>query len=251
MAFTPPAPHRNVLSEFKLRLLGEIQSGAKRRPTLGVSVHKNQPRIQVRTEVAGDRDNGLIAANMDTHTFFAFIDILTRVAANPAVEPENRYSIRNMGFTFFGGKRSEKPEQLSTTIIGRDKDTQEVYLAVISSRKERPCIKFYFRPSEWHDLRDGSGQPLDPATISNIYANSYVSWLSELVPAVLATEYVAPEPRPENGGGNGGGNWNNNRNNNGGGGNRGGNNNWGGNSTGNPAPSEPAGGGVFDDDIPF
>lgn len=248
MSFTPPAPHRNVLSEFKLRLLGEIQSGAKRRPTLGVSVHKNQPRIQVRTEVPNDSDNGLIAANMDTHTFFAFMDILKKVTENPAVEPENRFSIRNQGHTFFGGKRSEKPELLSTTIIGRDKDTQEVYLAVISSRKERPCIKFYFRPSEWHDLRDGQGQPLDPATISNIYASSYLGWLNELVPAVLFAEYVAPEPR-DNGQGGGGNNWGN-RNNNNGGNNRGGNNNWGGSSHSNSSAAEPSSGN-FEDDIPF
>ena len=185
---------------------------------------------------------------MDTHTFFAFMDILKKVAENPAVEPENRFSIRNQGHTFFGGKRSEKPELLSTTIIGRDKDTQEVYLAVISSRKERPCIKFYFRPSEWHDLRDGQGQPLDPATISNIYASSYVGWLNELVPAVLFAEYVAPEPR-DNGQGGGGNNWGN-RNNNNGGGNRGGNNNWGGSSHSNSSAAEPSSGN-FEDDIPF
>lgn len=245
MSFTPPAPHRNALSEFKLRLLGEKQPEAKRRPTLGFSVHKNQPRIQVRTEVAGDRDNGLIAANMDTPTFFAVIEMIKEVATNPAVEPDNRFSIRNIGHTFFGGKRSAEPELISTTIIARDKDTREVYLAVISANKSRPCIKFYFRPSEWHDLRDGTGQPADLAVMSNLYAKAYANWLEELIPAILVTEYVAPEPRPDGNGG--GGNWNNNRGNQGGG--NGGGNSWGNRGGGNSAPSTPPA--DFNDDIPF
>lgn len=234
-----------ALDESKLKLSGPQQDGGRGRPTLAVGLHKNQPRLDVYTNDPNDKiDNGRIRAAMDTPTFFGLLELL-----NLAIEADGKFmrAVQNRGYSFRGGKRSESPETLSTTIVGKEDDGR-IYIEVVAER--RPRIKFYFLPSNWHHLMDQSGNKLSEAEVTVIYAKAWLKIMQQLIPHLLVTEYVEPEPRDNNGGnrgGNrgGGGNWNNRNNDRGGNGGGRGGDDWAGNTSGG---GNSAGG---DDDFPF
>jgi len=225
--FRPPPRKKNALDEGKLKIIGEPQNGSKRRPTLGWSIVKNHPRIDVWTNIDGDKNNGNIRAAMDSPTFFVLLTFLKQAIE---AEPGFKQAVENMGYTWFQNKRSEETKVLSTTHIGKDKNGI-VYISVVAH--DRPKIKFDFRSGIYHKLRNADGSDFTKEQDSIAYASAYLGLLSGLVPAVLEGEYVEPPPRDMNGtGGNGGGGWKGNNNNN------------------SQAPKAAASN-DFDDDIPF
>ncbi len=205
--FRKPLP-KTAFNEYKLRLRGPMQEGGKRPPNLSVSVIRNQPRIDVFTEVPNDKDNGKITAAMDSLTFFALLEALEMVIDG---EPDNQLKVPNM-------KGAPQNKFLaSTTLVGKDKDGR-VYISVVA--KERPMIKFVFLPSDYHpNIQRRDGTPLDEAELSIIYARAWRRLMCELTPNVLDSHFEPPEPRQ--GGGNRG-NYGGNRGGNNYGGNRGG-----------------------------
>lgn len=229
----------NALSEYKLRLIGDPVNGAKRPPTLGFSVNKNQPQIDVRTNVEGDKDYGRISAKLDTPTFFAILAAVQQMA-EPGTAPGTKQMFKNKATRFLNGRRSD-PMLDTTVIIGRDNDGV-VFIGVTSWEKERPIIKFPFRPSQMHEMVDGTGAPAPLSKISELFARGWCIAMGALVSEILHAEYVEPPPRDNAGGGRpqGGGQ----------GGNRGGYGGGygGGSGSGTGASS---GGGFQDDDFPM
>lgn len=253
--FKPKPLPKTALNEFKLRLIGPMQAGAKRQPTLGVSVAKNQPRIDVYTNVPNDKNNGNIRAAMDSPTIYALMELIRTIADGPVDTIEK---INNLNHTFFEGKRSEHPKIISQTHVGKDTDGV-VWIAVTA--KDRPMIQFKFLPTTYHTWVHRDGSAWGEAELSVMYAKAYAKLMENLVANVLEAGYVEPEPRPQQGGGGGqggnsyggnrggggGNNYNrgsNDRGGNQGGGNRGGGNNYGSNDSG-------GGGEDFGDDFPM
>lgn len=232
----PPIP-KNALNEWKLRLTGPMQEGARRPPTLSVGVIKNQVRLDVFTNVPNDRDGGKLSAPMDSITFFAFLTKLEDVING---EPANKVEIVN---------RTGKPGStriLSYTVIGKDNEGC-VFISVTA--QDRPRVKFTFLPTEYHSIVHKDGSPYSPAELSMVYARAWHRMMSTLVPAVLNTHYVEPEPRNDSGGGNRygkGGGYNKGGYNKGG--YSGGNNNSSGESSSGGGSSGPT---DFDDDFPM
>jgi hypothetical protein len=187
--FKPTPPPKNALSEYKLTLSCPPAQGATKPGTLKFSVVKNNPRIDVYTNVPNDRNNGNIRAAMDSPTFYALLNLLQKVIDGPA---DQKYSIDNLNYTWFDGKRSEQPKVVSTTHVGRDKEGR-VFIAVTA--KERPYLKFVFLPSNFHAVKNIDGSPMSESELSTIYAQGYVDMLTELVANVLDTNYVEPEQR--------------------------------------------------------
>lgn len=193
--FKPAPPPKTALSEYKLVLSCPPAQGATKPGNLKFSVVKNNPRIDVYTNVPNDRNNGNIRAAMDTPTFYSLLELLQRVIDGPA---DQKYSIDNLNYTWFDNKRSETPKVVSTTHVGRDKEGR-VFIAVTA--KERPYLKFVFLPSNFHAVKNIDGSPMSEAELSTIYASSYVTMLRELTANVLDTNYVEPEPRDNKQGG--------------------------------------------------
>lgn len=234
--FRKPLP-KTAFNEYKLRLRGPIQDGGKRPPNLSVSVIRNQPRIDVFTEVPNDKNNGKITAAMDSLTFFALLEALDMVIDG---EPDNQLKVPNM---------TGAPQNkflASTTLVGKDKDGR-VYISVVA--KERPMIKFVFLPSDYHPgIQRRDGTPLNEAELSVIYARAWRRLMCELTPNVLDSHFDPPEPRQGGGsrGSYGGGN-----NSSYGGGNRGGGNNYGGGQQQQQHGEPPAGPPNDFDDFPM
>lgn len=215
--FTPRT--KNALDEFKLRLSAQKLEGGDRRPTLGVSVISNNPRLDVYTNVPNDKNRGNIRAAMDGVTFFAFLEMFeTALNEGPGYKAyiENKMPPRDRS-------QGNKPELVSRTVFGKDGEGV-MYISVLSADESRPKVKFPFMSSYYHDLCGGDGQRLSKGEVSVIMARGWLRMLKGLVPAVMDTHYREPQKRDGGGGGfrgkggNGGGGYNNNR----GGGNGGG-----------------------------
>lgn len=224
---------KTALDEFKLRLVGEPVNGAKRPPTLGFSIVKNLPQIDVRTNVESDKDYGRISAKLDQPTFFAVMELINKAIEGPN---DSKTVVKNFAHRFINGKRSD-PMLDSQIVVGKDA-SGVVYMGVMSWEKERPIIKFPFRPSQYAKFSNSDGTEMSLADVSVLYGKGYLKMLHGLIPLVLASEYVEPPPRDpqQGGGGYGGGQGGGNRggyNGGQGGGNRGGGEKWGGGGNGN------------------
>jgi len=218
----------NALDEIKLRLSGEPINGSKRRPSLKVATSKNNIHMTVFTNVEGDQDGGKIAAQMDSVAFFMFLNTLDNILKSP--QPIKR-SIPNLNYKFYQGKRSDTPQLISTIILEKESDGS-TYISIVNNRASP--AKFYFMPSDFHNLLNENGQPVTRAEMTKVYGAAWRELIAALAGNVLAANYVAPEPRDNNGGGNwgnkGGGNYGGGYNN--GGGNRNYGNKQGGNQGG-------------------
>ena len=214
--FRRPPRKKNVLDETKLRLSADPVSGSKRRPSLAFSVVKNNPRIDIYTNVEGDKNNGNIRAVMDAPVFFALIGLVEKAIES---EPGQRFVIQNKNYKWFGqGKKSDAPVNLSDTLVGKDAEGR-IFISVIDKEdNSRPKIKFIFSSGYWHDLFHGDGSPFSEAEDSVLCAKAFTEMLKGLVPLVMANEYTPPPPRDQQGGsGYGGGNKGGGNNYNGGG----------------------------------
>lgn len=250
----------NLLSEFKLRLTAEPLDGAierngrRQEPQLTISVYDNQPRFTVYTNVEGDKQNGKIEGNMDSFTFYAVMQAIRDVVADP---DSPGYAIENKGHFFSKENgRSEKPGVKSRTVIGRN-ERGEIFIGVIANN--RPKAQFFFRPSEYHTFINKDGTPTSPAKVSEVYAKSYARLMEQAVMQVLASEYISYDQikarkEANRGGGGGGGGYNRgggqggyNRGN----GNQGGYNRGGGQGGYNKKPEPAAEPASYDDDMPF
>ena len=216
--FTPTPRKKNALDSKKLNLVAPCPTAPGKRSSLIWGVYSNNPRLTVYTgdpEDSSERTGyGKIAANLDTPTFFAFIEMLEAAAKSTE---ECKQKIDNKGFTWFGGKRSEVPVVVNSLIVGKDAEGC-VWVSVVADN--RPIIKFFIGPSEFHVLYHSTGKPFSKAEASSLYAVAYCQLLRNMVGNVLVTEYteeVAKKPFNQTGGNNnqngGGGGYNKPQNN--------------------------------------
>lgn len=208
MAGQPPFTPRkkNALSEYKLRLTAPKENGMTRNPTLSVSVVKNQLHMDVYTNVPQEPNNGRITAKMSSRGYRAVMELVKAFA-------EGRMTKAVVfdcdGHTFYPGKRSDK-KTLNYIQVGINKDGA-IYIAVRADKHKD--IQFAFIDEEYHRFRYADGSEFPMSEASKLYALGWVGLLNDLSSEILNSEYVEPEPRPDNG--NNG--WKNNN---------GGNNNW-------------------------
>lgn len=193
---------KNAMDHTKLRLTAPPPQGGNRRPAMAFSVVNNNPRIDVYTNIETDKDGGKIRAAMDTPVFFSVLELIQQ--AIDSTEPFQR-AIENKNHKFFNGKRSEKPETISKTIVGKDEEGR-VFISVVA--KGVTPVKFIFTHSYYHNYMHRDGSPVSEAEVSVLMAKSYLKMLQGMIPSVLTKHYVEPPPRDNNnnrGGGNRGG----------------------------------------------
>lgn len=211
MADFKPTVKKHAINDKKLQLWAPNASGKS--ASLKFNVVKNNPRIDVYTNDDSDpKSKEALRAAMDQPTFFLFLECLEKASKSKEV---SEYIIVNKGYTFFGGKKGEKPEVLSKTIVGRD-DTGKVYIMI--AMRGRPSIKFYTLPGNWHNLVDTSGNAVDPGIVSSMLAMAWVNLLRTMVSVYLVFNYEEEAPRENNNGGGGQNRWQGGGGGNGGGG---------------------------------
>ena len=195
MADFRPTIEKNALNARKMQL--SAPNAAGKNAGFIMRLHENNWRIQVYTNDPNDPKQGAITAKMDPTSFSMFL-VLVQEALD--AEGEYRYYIDNTGYTFPKGKRSEKPEVLSRTIVGKDADGV-IYVSVVENG--RPNIKFPLLPSSWHVLRNASGDVEEKRNTSRLFAKGWVLLWGTMLQGQIAY-FKEEESKQNNGGGNGG-----------------------------------------------
>ncbi len=158
--------------------LYEKNSSSERGAYLTWGVFDGNPRIIVNTNDPADEkvNYGKIIAPIDAFTAGA-VSIMLKKAAK--AEPGWREKITNRS-TWHNGQKLEQPGRINDIIIGKDGEGT-VYISL--HEDNRPNIRFFFGPSQWHSLVKSDGTPVSRQELSCIYAESY----ADMIYAVLAT----------------------------------------------------------------
>lgn len=198
-----------LLDDRKLRLSAPPISGSKQRPQLSVAVVGGNPRINVYTNLDGDKENGRISAKMDLFAWGQLLEMIEHVCANPDTSRLQMANKRPMeqNEQSPGGKR--EPVHESTTVVGRDKDGK-IYIAVLSADNDRPKVIFHFGAQYYHTIvyRDAPQNFVEDRFVSEIAAKAWVKSMRAAVMQILtdkaAEKGAAKAAKKESEGGGGG-----------------------------------------------
>lgn len=206
-----PQRVKNAMDNAKLRISAPCPtpSGKGKFSLLTWQVVNGNPRIVVNTNDPEDKhDFGRITAKADIIIFGIIIEAIRRMSK---AERGEKIIINCQDYTFFGGKRSEQPEITASVYVGKDAEGY-TYISVLDTiRKERPKIKFQFKPPRFVELMDKNGQPVDVETASSLVATAYADVLSFYANELSIDTWVEPQTSKQNKFGGNKGNYNNNR----------------------------------------
>ena len=179
---------KTALEHRKLNLFAACPGYPDKLATLIWGVFANNPRLTVYTGDPSDNSEknayGRISANLDTPTFYAFIELLQRIAKSTVAITRK---IKNKNFVWENGKRADEATNVSDLLVGKDADGG-IWIGVFS--ENRPEVKFYIGPSDWHHLCNADDTPISKGEASELYALGYCNLLSNMVSNVLVDEYV-------------------------------------------------------------
>lgn len=192
-----PQIEKNALNARKMQL--QAPNAAGKNAGMNIRLHNNNFRIQVYTNDPNDPKQGAITAAMEPYVFSMMLTMIDEAVSAPG---EYRNYIDNMGFKFIGGKRGDKQEVLSRTVIGKDADGI-VYLSIVEGG--RPNVKFPMLPSSWHILRGANGDVEEKATTSRMFAKGFVRIWTQLLQGLIAYFKEEEQKQGGQGGGFGGG----------------------------------------------
>lgn len=186
-----PTRDRHALGDFRAHLVAEVQPTATKAPRLSVYYHKNRVVVEVRTNVPADmngRERGIIRAELDPATFFAFLAGLRRVIERPTGDgrPEH-IKIKRPDFNKSNGG---EPVVDSQIVYGKNQEGV-VFMSLLSYNKERPRIMFPFHPGKWVEFVGQDGTPKSAAEVSEVYALGKLAEWENLVPHYLYDRFVA------------------------------------------------------------
>jgi uncharacterized membrane protein YgcG len=205
--FRGPTREKICLDHNKLRLGTPCPTAEGKWSGLVWGIHKNNPRITVYTGDPADNtsrtNNGAIRAELDAGLLMVVINLLRE--ANKA-EAGWKKCLKNFNYTFFGGKRSDKPVNTSDVWIGKDKEGLTYISVIDATNKERPVIKFNIAPAwTWAKLYHADGQQFSKEEASTIFTEGYANLLEQLYTQLIVKHYVPFEPNKDGGGNNRGG----------------------------------------------
>lgn len=191
--FTPPPRIKNALDNRKLALFAPCPAKPEVKSSLMWMLVANNPRMVVWTNDPNDtgKSNGFgkITANLDMPVFVTYLQMLSDIIEH---DGEIRQSIDCLNYTFFTGKRSEKPELVSTIWVGKDKDGI-IWTSLVA--KNRPKIKFTFGNNDFHHYMNGDGSPMAASVVSQLFAKAYVKVMYGVMEHLLVTNFVEPEKK--------------------------------------------------------
>jgi len=211
--FTPRK--KNALDNYAFNIRVPVPNEKGKFSSLNWEISRNSLGIKIYTGFSSDQGNqgGMLRARLDGISFYAFLELI-KVALEAKEEWKGK--IEYSDYTFFGGKRSDAPQLVSTVYVGRNSEGM-IWISVIdNTKKDRPRIQFPFGCGRNHKLKHADGADYSIAEQSQLVAKAYYNMLSNLGSMVAVREYVEPPKKEFNRGGNnnGGNNYSNNNNNN-------------------------------------
>lgn len=189
---TPATP----LDNFNLKLWGP-NPNAKKSATFSLRMINGNPRIYV--YLNEDNDPKPITAKLGPWHGMMVVKALRACAAS--AEPA-KHEIEVSEYRFFsGGAKSDKPELMSSIIVGRD--SKGVYIALVDKvKQERTRVQFYFGASRFMDYKANiNGVVIEKDAISAMFAESYADLLAAWIPELGIRDYKEAVKKDNNGGG--------------------------------------------------
>lgn len=181
------APKLNPFSVMSNWLYAEVPEGSTKRPNMRFGVFGNVPRITVNTNVKDDLNKGKIEWNTDLPTFMLVVSYIDRLAKNEPNLPQRREFIYQNDYV--AGKNLGKVVPLTRLVVGREKETDRIYIAAISTQTQRPRIKFYFGPSKYHDILNEEGQRVSPREMSELYAIGFADAARLMTTMIIVNDF--------------------------------------------------------------
>lgn len=209
---------KNVLDDTKLKLFTDALPNGEGKPSFCLYVAGNNPRIDVYTNLPGDKDNGNIRAEIDIVIAMEILQIIEDYANGREENPQITWENSGKTWDRANNKPSKDMMVKSKIVVGKDKEGR-IYIAVLSADPDRPKIKFHFGVNMFRKVYVGNNEKASDAMVSRMTALAWVSMQRVLVPTILANTYVyKTKADQQQGNQRGGGNYN--RGNSGGGNNR-------------------------------
>lgn len=182
-----PQPKETLLDEFKLALKARKLDGGDKAPTLRVGLNENNPRIRVKTNLPGDKNNGYIDAAFNSHGFYALLELIREIAD---LKHGGAWGIGLDGHPFIQGQRSKEKLPVGVVMIERSDDGR--ITITVSGGKNRPVIPFDFMLDEYHHYKDSNGNPMPKDMAYRISARAWCSMMERFVAEALALTYAKP-----------------------------------------------------------
>lgn len=161
----------------KFQLFTETPGVPGKRSRLGFSSYRGNPRITVFTNVPNDTGKGVINAPMNPETFLVFLDLLEKVALNPA-ESKHKIDCWTVMRAAEGQEANREKTLLSELYFGRDA-AGLIWISVTAPN--RPRIKFDYRISDFHKIYKGDGTQLTEGESSTLQAMATIRALREVM----------------------------------------------------------------------
>lgn len=196
-----PTRKKTPLDEVGLRLVADTLENGTGRPTLKVYPNgKNSIRFDIWSNLPGDKNDGRITLDVPYIIMYTFMEMI-KYYAEPST-PADRSYVELTGFTFFGGKKSEKPEVLGKMYSGKD-ENGVVFISIQMADSSRPKIMFPLIDQSFSRIITAQG-PMNKATASALYARGYVTALQLFLQHHCSEAYVDKSQQVKGGQGGGG-----------------------------------------------
>lgn len=214
-----PTRKKTPLDEPGLRLVADTLENGTGRPTCKVYPNgKNSIRFDIWSNLPGDKNDGRITLDVPYIIMYTFLELVKYYSESST--PADRSYIELTGYTFYGGKKSDKPEVLGKLYAGKD-DNGVVFISVQVADSTRPKIMFPLIDQSFSRIITAQG-PLNKAAASAMYARGYTTALQLFLQQHCSEAYVDKSQQNKGGNGGNGGGYGNGGGNNYGGGNGGG-----------------------------
>lgn len=199
---------RTLFDDARFQLEGAVQSGAKWPPNLAIKPHVTEykgytqsfVRFVVRTNIEGDRNNGIIEAIVPKQTWDAIgFQIASLTGEDYKFDPIDCYERP------FGKDRKPTKEDTLMARIHITVRDGRISIAVIDARNDsRVKIPFYFGHGDSRCPKTTQGSK-DNFIISKSYGQAWHKALSDIMPAAFKELQAKALKNSTTSGGNGGG----------------------------------------------
>lgn len=170
---------RKTIYFNRLTLYGQPVEGGKT-PRLVVGLFDGNPRFVVRTGDPKDENvnYGQIVSAVDAFTFQLVADLIVQ-----AVKADNGFREKVVNKSSWkNGEKLEQPAIVNSIIVGKDSEGC-VYISL--HEENRPNIRFFFGPSQWHHLVKSDGSPVSKPEMSVMYATAYAKAITSVMACVI------------------------------------------------------------------
>lgn len=184
-AAAAPAPEKKIsqrksvyLNRFTLR--APALEGAERESEFFIEVNDGNVHLNVRNHLPEEKDMnwGRVKARVGLNVFIGWIEVALDFIATGQ---KGKMKMDNYSH-YQGGKYTEQMGKENDLIWGCD-DNGVYYITV--HEQGRRAVRFDFKPTKWHHMVKGDGQPFSDAEISKFFFRGWLKSLRQVVGVVV------------------------------------------------------------------